>query len=184
MRGEIGKLITGEDMRLFAAINFDRNVLQAITDLQESLKQAGVRGRYAPPENLHMTLAFIGEYNDPDDILEIMEQIPFSSFSIKVKGLQHFRDMYFARVEECKELSDYVRRLRRAFSDRGIPFDRKKFSPHITLARRVSFKGDHPDGYMKMPNIRIDVNHISLMRSDRGKHGMIYTEMGRVTGSD
>ena len=171
-------------MRLFIALQLSDRIRDVLVEAQEEMRWKGVQGNYTKEENLHLTLAFIGEYNDPDDILEILEQIPFSSFSIKVKGLQHFRDMYFARVEECKELSDYVRRLRRAFSDKGIPFDRKKFSPHITLARRVSFKGDHPDGHMKMPNIRIDVNHISLMRSDRGKHGMIYTEMGRVTGSD
>ena len=171
-------------MRLFIAINFDRSVLEALTDLQESLKQAGIRGRYTPSDNMHMTLAFNGEYNDPDEILEIMDQIPFRSFTMKLGGVEHFRDMYFARIDDCRELNNYVRRLRRALSDRGIPFDRKKFSPHITLARRVSIKGDYPEALIQMKNSRIDVDRISLMRSDRGKHGMLYTELGNMSESN
>ena len=169
-------------MRLFIAINFDRAIKDSLTALQEDLGQAGLSGRWTNPDNLHMTLAFIGDYGNPDEVLEVMEDIPFAPFSMKLEGLQHFRDMYFARLGDCKELKDYVRRLRKALSDRGIPFDRKKFSPHITLARRVSIRGGSLHSEVRVPFAEIDTDHISLMRSDRGKHGMIYTELGRVDG--
>ncbi len=69
----------------------------------------------------------------------------------------------------------YVKRLRKTLSDHGIPFDRKRFNPHITLVRKaVCNKG--------LPAVSIHkkemlVERVSLMRSDRGKHGMIYTEI-------
>ena len=168
-------------MRLFIAINFDSAVKDSLIDLQEDLRQAGVSGRWTVPENLHMTAAFIGEYGDPDEVLEVMEGIPFAPFTMTLRGVQRVRDMYFVRTGECRELKDYVRRLRKALSDRGIPFDRKKFSPHITLARRVSIRGEGLYNDIEVPDLEMEVDGISLMRSDRGKHGMIYTELGRVT---
>ena len=169
-------------MRLFIAINFDSAVKDSLIDLQEDLRQAGVSGRWTVPENLHMTAAFIGDYGDPDEVLEVMDGIPFTPFTLTLSGVQRVRDMYFARTGDCRELKDYVRRLRKALSDRGIPFDRKKFSPHITLARKVSIRGEGLYTDVAVPELEMEVDYISLMRSDRGKHGMIYTELGRVEG--
>lgn len=57
-----------------------------------------------------------------------------------------------------------------------IPFDRKKFMPHITLARKIEYdKGFPTDSPFPAA---MDVEYISLMRSDRGRNGMIYTNMG------
>lgn len=167
-------------MRLFIAIPFEKEVRDRLTDLQETLKAGGIRGRFTPSENIHMTLAFIGDYADPDRILDIMETVSFRPFTLQPEGLQHFRDLYLLRVRENPALSSYVRRLRRALSDEEIPFDRKKFRPHITLARKVIM----PEQGLRMPAMMpagdAEVRRISLMRSDRGRHGMIYTDIGGV----
>ena len=73
-----------------------------------------------------------------------------------------------------------VRRIRRALAENNIPFDKKRFSPHITLIRKAS--GDMP-GLAPEP-VSMTVETISLMRSDRGRNGMIYTEIGTVEGED
>ena len=46
-------------MRLFIAIQFDENILDALMDFQADLKSQGVTGNYTKRENLHITLAFI-----------------------------------------------------------------------------------------------------------------------------
>lgn len=164
-------------MRLFISINFDEEIIEALTGLQKELKSSGISGRFTRPENLHLTLAFVGDYDRPEDILDVMETIPCSPFSLKIDKLRFFRDMLFAEIEECKELKDYVRRLRRGLSDQGIPFDRKKFLAHITLIRKASIREDSFRLPVRLPDKRIEVDRISLMRSDRGRHGMIYTEI-------
>ena len=105
--------------------------------------------------------------------------------TLEFEGLQHFRDMYFAGSKNNLGLESIVRRIRRALSDKGIPFDRKKFRPHITLARKVSFR----EGALS--NLPEDIKvkdtlaeRISLMRSERGKNGMIYTEIGMIEGTN
>ena len=62
--------------------------------------------------------------------------------------------------------------------DNGIPFDRKKFSPHITLVRKASFKGGDKIPVTDAPVGSMMVTRVSLMRSERGKNGMVYTEIG------
>ena len=58
-----------------------------------------------------------------------------------------------------------------------IPFDRKHLSPHITLLRKASF--DRMPG-ITVPSASMTADAVSLMRSERGKSGMIYTELGSV----
>ena len=164
-------------MRLFIAINFDEDVINALTKLQSELKESGACGNFTKPENLHLTLAFIGEYGNPDDILDVMEKVSFSPVNLRFEGLQHFRDMYFARVVDDPGLTSYVRRLRRALAEAGIPFDKKKFSPHITLIRKVSFRDGQLNDIPQDFSLDITADRVSLMRSERGKNGMIYTEI-------
>ena len=138
-------------MRLFIAINFNEDVIEDLVRLQAEFKRCRVAGNFTKPENLHLTLVFIGEYGNPDDILDVMETVPFHPVPLKFDGLQHFRDMYFAGIGHTPELESYVRRLRRALSGNGIPFDRKKFSPHVTLIRKVSFRDGAPGSSKEYP---------------------------------
>ncbi len=167
-------------MRLFIAICFDENMLDALTEIQEDLMMCGIKGNYTHRENLHMTLAFIGDYDDPEQVVEVMQKVPLRSFSIKLGGFGPFKDMFFADLEDNENLKDYVKRLRKALLDAEIPFDRKKFLPHITLIRKADGTKDKaflPEFQESDP---MRVRGISLMKSERGKHGMIYTEIGYV----
>ena len=80
------------DMRLFIAINFDGEALDDLVRLQTELRDCGAEGNFTRPENLHLTLAFIGEYGNPDDVLDVMEIVPFRPIPLKVEGLWHFRN--------------------------------------------------------------------------------------------
>ncbi|MBR1590639.1 MAG: hypothetical protein IJ657_06160 [Acidaminococcaceae bacterium] len=72
-----------------------------------------------------------------------------------------------------------MRRIRRALAESEIPFDRKRFSPHITLIRKAD--GPMPDVQLKKTAMMVD--RILLMCSDRGKRGMIYTAVGELAAN-
>ena len=164
-------------MRLFIALQFDNEMLNALEDLQSELKDCGIGGHYTKRENLHLTLAFIGEYGNPEDVLDVIGSVPFQPVSLRFEGLQHFRDMYFARLKENPELTAYVRRLRRAFAENGIPFDKKRCMPHITLVRKAFIRNESTVLPDTLSVDEIKAERATLMRSDRGKNGMIYTEI-------
>lgn len=105
---------------------------------------AGIEGNFTRAEKLHLTVAFIGEYGNPDKILDIMEQIPFDPFTIRVERIELYREMYFAIMTNHPMLQSYVRRIRRELANAGIPFDRKAFKPHITLVRKAIYREKKP----------------------------------------
>ena len=162
-------------MRLFIAIKLNSELRNALTDVQKHLIRRGVSGNYTNTDNLHITLAFIGEYDEPDFVTEVISEVPFSPFPISLSTLGHFGNLWWVGLDDNDELGSYVKRLRKALSEAGIPFDKKKFSPHITLIRKAI--GTLPA--VSVPKTVMSVDHISLMRSERGPKGMIYTEIGR-----
>lgn len=164
-------------MRLFIAIKFDDNIKNALLSMQEQLKRADIRGNYTKPENLHLTLAFIGEYGDPDYVLETLEQVRFKPFELSLDGVGSFGRLWWAGLSASVELHNTAAQIRHFLADADIPFDKKKFSPHITLIREPS-KPTMPA--IEVPDASMTVTEISLMRSERGRNGMIYTEVGTV----
>ena len=168
-------------MRLFIAIQLNDEMKDALVRIQNAMKRNGVRGNFTRRENLHLTLAFIGEYSDPEAVREVVEQIDFDGFEIGLDGIGAFGNLWWAGIGSAddEELKAVAKRLRHGLADAGIPFDRKKFSPHITLVRKAQSPGGRiPESVIDgIPHAGMFVDHISLMRSDRGKHGMIYTEL-------
>ena len=162
-------------MRLFIAIKLNSEIRNALTDVQKHLIRRGIRGNYTNTDNLHITLAFIGEYDEPDFVTEVISEVPFSPFPISLSALGHFGDLWWVGISDNAELASYVKRLHQALSEAGIHFDKKKFSPHITLIRKAI--GTLPA--VSVPKTTMSVDHISLMRSERGPKGMIYIEIGR-----
>ena len=167
-------------MRLFIAIWPDEGFRAALLEMQQSMQRQGVRGNYTRPENLHLTLAFLGECGDPDPVMDAVETVPFLPFSIRLEGVGAFDQLYWAGLAECQALSLYVSRLRRTLAQGGIPFDRKSFRAHITLVRQTTLDRQGQLPQIEVPRRTMYVRRISLMRSDRGKTGMIYTEIGSV----
>ncbi len=172
------------DMRLFIAINFDEDSIAEIESFQKDLMDIGIKGNFTPSENLHLTVAFIGEYGNPDDIIDIMEEVPFDPFSIRIEKIELHRDMYFAIMTNHPSLQSYVRRIRRELANAGIPFDKKAFLPHVTLVRKATFTEKHPLIECIGSDYAIPVQSVSLMRSERGKRGMVYTEIGSIWATD
>lgn len=165
-------------MRLFIALQFDENILDALTGFQDDLKNKGVTGNFTRRENLHITLAFIGDYGNPEKVLDVLEQVEFDPVEISLGGVGSFRDIFWAGIKDSPELAGYVRRLRRELSAQGIPYDKKKFVPHITLIRKASYIGGGNIPVEDPPAGKMTATRAALMKSERGKRGMIYTELG------
>ncbi len=164
-------------MRLFIAIQLNETMKDALVRMQDGMMDNNVRGNFTKEENLHLTLAFIGDYPDPDAVLDIIDASDYRPVELTLDGIGHYGDVWFAGLLENKGLVAYVKRLRHGLADAGIPFDRKRFSPHITLIRKPQYRDLSDMTDIVVPRVSMVADHVSLMRSDRGKNGMIYTEI-------
>ena len=138
--------------------------------------KGGVRGNYTPLNNLHITLAFIGEYRYPERVLAAMKTVAFEPFHTALSGFGAFDRLYWVGLSGAEKLSAYAARLREALAEAGIPYDKKRFSSHITVLRQA----DRPAGAISVKNVELTADRVYLMRSDRGPQGMIYTPVGSV----
>ena len=161
-------------MRLFIAIELSEEMKRAAAQAQDGLRRQRVGGNYTPAENLHMTLAFIGELPSAERATAALRAVDFAPFSLTADGVGCFGDLWWMGVRADPALDALARIVRRALADAGVPFDRKRFRPHVTLLRRASAAP------RVIPEIRpadMIVDRFCLYRSERGKNGMIYTAL-------
>ena len=114
-------------MRLFIAIRLSDAIRDSLIQTQNALYDRGVRGNYTSEENLHLTLAFIGEYPDAQPVLDALSSVSFRPFELSLEGTGRFDDLWWAGMRESAPLTAVVRRIRRALAESGIPFDKKRF---------------------------------------------------------
>lgn len=163
-------------MRLFVAIRLSEELKTALRQAQREMEARGIRGKFSPEENLHLTLAFIGDYPEAGPVLDALRTVRFRPFALSLDGIGCFGDLWWAGIRDSAALTAVARRVRRALAENGIPYDRKRFSPHITLIRKASKAA----AGVSVPPAEMTVGALSLMRSDRGRNGMLYTELGTV----
>ena len=158
-------------MRLFAAVCLTDGAKDALVCAQAYLLEQGLSGRPSPRGNLHVTLAFIGEWPDPAAASAALSRVRFSPFKLEPEGIGAFGDTVWAGVKASSPLCALARDVRRALARAGIPYDAKPFAPHITLLRGA--KGSIPRvGPIGAP---MAVDRFYLMKSDLSRGGAAYT---------
>ncbi len=97
-------------------------------------------GRIVPAENLHLTLAFLGDVSN-DDLTELHEALTSLSapgFPLKIKGLDVFGRRpraIWAGVEPNASLTHLQSKVTSAARRAGLTLERRRFVPHVTLTR-------------------------------------------------
>ena len=167
-------------MRLFVGLRPSDEFRAALSVMQDRLRAAGVTGRYLDPSNLHMTLAFIGEWQE--DVMPALPSVG-RSFSITLShpGLFPEAKVLWAGVMPSEALDSLAAKVRNSLAGHGIPFDARRFCPHITLARRPSVPAGMKLCDIEVPPVSMTVDEVCLYRSDHGTAGMVYSVIGSRT---
>ena len=123
------------NMRLFIAINFNDETRLRLLALRDELRGKSQCGNYSAPENLHLTLAFIGEVSPKkvDAIKAIMGTVTFTPFSATIYRLGTFSHgtLWWAGLCEDNPLMDLQREATHKLALCGFEMDGRKYNPHI-----------------------------------------------------
>ena len=160
-------------MRVFVAITLSDELKKTITGTLHDLKQKGIKGNYVPVQNLHLTLAFIGETDKPGAVKEALKNVSFKPFRLSLSDMGTFGDVLWAGVKGNQGLSAAAKSVRDALDAAGIAYDRQKFVPHITLVRKAAGNWKQ----ITAPKGEMTVTKISLMKSAEKNGKLVYTEL-------
>ena len=163
-------------MRIFIAIRLTEAFKASIMDAQEGLREQGVRGNFTRPENLHLTLAFIGETDRIDDIKAAVASVKLDPFVITTGQLGCFNGrsrVLWMGIQGKEKVKALALRLRKALDERDIDHSHGPFQPYITLVRQPT---ETPLD-IKPEDASMTVREIAVMKSERIDGRLVYTTL-------
>jgi len=168
-------------VRLFVALPIGEGLKEQLAALAGGIPGA----RWVPPENYHLTLRFIGEVENvlADELDEALATIRAKPFDLTLRGLDVFEkagriQSLYVGVERCERLLHLQSKVETALQRAGLPPERKKFAPHVTLARTDKAAPDKLIAFVQAHNLfrapaeRMD--HFCLFSSRLGKEQAHY----------
>ena len=167
-------------MRLFIGLRPSDEFRTALTLLQSRLQSAGICAGYQAPSNLHMTLAFIGDW--PENVSGVLPEVtqPFPLTLSKI-GIFPEAKVIWAGVEPSEKLDLLAEQVRNSLAESDIRFDRKPFVPHITLGRKPVVPPGFRFSDIAVPKAVMEVKDVYVYRSDRRENGMVYSVIGSAS---
>jgi 2'-5' RNA ligase len=183
-------------IRTFIGVDVGKAIRDRAVSLQEKLAQSSNDVKWVEPENLHVTLLFLGEVDDRElpavcrAVSDSLQAQP--SFPLAVEGVGCFPNPRRPRVlwigvgEGSQELCTIHDALERPLLDLGCyRREERKYTPHLTLGR---VKGERPvdqlgEALAKHAGWRggqTVVNEIHVMSSKLGAHGPAYAVLSRA----
>jgi len=175
-------------MRLFIGLDLPVTVVANLQQLLERLRPTA-RIQWSPPENLHITTKFIGEW--PEDrlgqlkaALEALE--PRSPIPVHIRKVGFFPNPHAPRVFWCgieaPGLDALAAATDSATSALGIPAETRAFAAHLTLARIKERPNLQPlrEAIAALPSLdfgAFEVSRSFLYQSKLQRGGSVYTKL-------
>ena|SRR3990172_10209655 len=187
-------------MRLFLAVDLDARVREAVEratgDIRRRLSGVGRAGRpgWVAPENLHVTIRFIGEVA-ADRVTRLdatlSPPVPVGHFSLGLGAAGLFpphgppRVLWFAITAGAEPLSEVFSILEQRVTETGVPPERRPFSPHLTVARFREAVRDSRAIREAAAGVQVDagpclVREVTLYQSRLGPSGPSYASRLRI----
>jgi len=182
------------DLRCFIAIQIPDTIRREIRDLLNILKKYDADVKWIVPENIHLTLNFLG--NTAEGLIPGISKSlrtvasSFEPFYITIYGTGLFPDKKFPRViwigiKDSQMLMKLHGDIDQAMSLTGYQKEEREFQPHLTIGRIKSRKGiihivNELDTVQKKDFGTFQVNMIKLMKSELNPKGAEYTSLDDI----
>lgn len=181
-----------DTMRTFIAFELPGNIITAIREVQESIKSYGFRVRWVRPENIHLTLKFLGNINEAEiekigrAILDTVKE--YSPILLSAKGIGVFPGVKQPRViwVGITGQMDSLLKMQKVLDDRleaiGFSRENRPFKGHLTLGR-VKGKIDSKRLVKAMEDFQgfesepFTADQIILFKSELKPTGSVYTKL-------
>ena len=185
-------------MRTFIAITLPENVKSAVAKIQMALKKERFHINWVKPENMHLTLKFLGDVKKEaiPGIIDAMKKSAENAASLKVraKGIGAFPGFNRARVlwtgftgetDEIAMLIEIHNLLENNLEQIGFQKEGRPFKAHLTIGRiRDPIDGrellNAASKYVEYSSEPFIVDRMVLYKSDLKPGGPVYSKISEV----
>lgn len=188
--------MSADKTRLFIAIDIPNEIRALLSEAVEELRGSLVSARWVRPENLHLTLKFVGYY-DREKLERLQAEVRKAAerglkFAVRFGRPGAFPSASRARVvwigmaEGSEEAGKIASKLDARLEKVGVMREGRAFAGHLTLARLkqpadcsdyLVMLGNNLEG---LENIPFDVSEVVLYESVLGPKGPTYTPLERI----
>lgn len=169
-------------MRLFVGLDLPFELREALSRLDRTLPGA----RWIPPENYHLTLRFLGETPNPvaEEVDHALSAVRARGFALELAGTGVFErggraGTLWVGVTREPALEHLQSKVETAVQRAGIPAERRRFQPHVAIARVDSTAPERLAGWMQVNNLlrmpAVRITRFTLFSSQLGKEQAVYT---------
>lgn len=176
-------------VRTFIAVEMDPSIRAAIAKLQQRLADPCPEVRWTAEQNLHLTVKFLGDVKEIDLprvctlAQQAADEVP--PFSVAATGIGTFGSPGRTRIVWCgftgavEMLVRLHDRLDELLVPVGVPGERRRYTPHLTVGRARSRRGAHVPADVLEPYTGWSagaqhVDHIVVFSSQLGPGGPRY----------
>ena len=185
-----------ETIRTFIAVEIPENIASSIRDLQQGLKDYGIDIRWIRPENIHMTLKFLGDVAvvDIDRISGAIYKAVDGTASISLKskgigvfpGVKHARVLWVGLTGQLEYLMRLQKTLDENLKDIGFSKEKRPFKGHLTIGRikeKINYKKivDALTAFRNFESETFIANKIILFKSELKPQGAVYTKLASAS---
>lgn len=178
-------------IRSFIAFDLEsESVRSRLGEMQSLLVRTGADLKPVEPENIHVTIRFLGNIAPSmvERIHEEMQRVQFVPFEVNIHGVGAFPDVRYPRVcwagitQGADQLRGIFSQLEPRLRSLGFAPDSKGFSPHLTIARVKSGRNKVELAKFISENSDYDFGTIHarclrLKKSDLTPRGPIYSTL-------
>lgn len=177
-------------MITFIAFEFDNNTKYKLKQIQAVLKKYSNKGRWVDYNNFHITIKYLGktDKNHFSKIEKIMYNIKetYKASNYIIENINHFKGNGSYRVVwlglkgDKNKLVNINKTISKELCLLNYKVDNRKYKPHITLGRDVSFDISLEELNLKLKDLirfEVKLNRIALMNSEIIENKRVYTKI-------
>lgn len=177
-------------VRTFIAIDLAPEVRERLFESQETLKQCTARLTLVDPENIHLTLKFLGEVsqNQIEQITEVLRRISGTPFEIAFEGIvgnnQSRPRVIWCTLSDEGACTSLACRIEEALAPLGFRREERPFTPHVTVARVRQYDPSLQRALKEVATRRhgtCRITGFTLKKSTLTPQGPIYEDIEKVT---
>ena len=182
-------------LRTFIAVELSMDVRGLAKTAIRKLSAADADVRWVEPENMHLTMKFLGDI-DPLDTLEVCQAVeaavaPIPPFDVLFGGVGAFpaadrpRTLWLGVTDGLEELTELHQAIEQAMADCGYPPEARRFHPHLTFGRvrggrNISELSELVTSLADSGSGSTDIDEVVVMSSELTRQGPIYTPLGHA----